>query len=110
MKTLKLNAWGKEHDVAFATNEYAENRNLYVGLVCFDDGYPEPWSNLTVNLSVDCESNCAFIDTNNNGVNIIGWLKDNGIAEPTGRMKASGYCIYPEVRFNSEKLAEYKYV
>ena len=110
MKTLKLNVWGKEHDVTFTTNEYAENGNLYVGIVCFDDGYPEPWSDLTVNLSVKCESNCAFIDTNNNGAGIINWLEDYGIAKSTGRMKQSGFCTYPEVRFDLEKLVEHRYV
>ena len=107
MKTLTLNAWGTAHQISFRLSNYAENNNLYVGLICYDDGYPEPWSDLTVNLSVKCAENCAFIDTNNNGKSILEWLVLNELATPTGRTCQSGFCIYPEMKFDMDELMKY---
>lgn len=107
MKTLSMYAWGKVHPMTFETANYADNGNLYVGLRTNIEGYPEPWSDLTVNLGVPCKENCGFIDTNNNGNGIIDWLVENELGELTGRIKASGFCMYPEFRFNMEKLREY---
>ena len=107
MNTLNLNAWGKNHAITFELNNYTENGNLYVGMICHDDGWPEPWSSLTVNLSVKCGENCAFIDTNNNGEEIINWLISNKLGKLTGRMQPSGWCLFPEFAFNMEELQKY---
>ena len=63
---------------------------------------------LTVNLIDEPISNqCAFVDTNN-----VPWaekfLQDNRIAQPTGRFAISGYCTYPEYRFDMAKLKSYE--
>ena len=107
MKTLTLYKYGKAYPMSFETNYYADNGNLYVGLVTHEEGYPEPWSDLTVNLGVKCEPNCAFIDTNNNGSEIIEWLYSNGLGHLTGNMKASGWCVYPEFKFNMDRLKKF---
>lgn len=107
MKTLILNKYGKEHPMSFETNFYADNGNLYVGLITHKEGYPEPWQNLTVNPGVKCEPNCAFIDTNNNGSEIVEWLYSNGLGHLTGNMQASGWCVYPEFKFNMDMLKRY---
>lgn len=107
MATLNLNAWGRNHHIKLTTNTYAENGNLYVGLVCWDDRFPEPWSDLTVNLSVPCKKNCAFIDINNNGDEIVAWLKLNKLGKLTGRMGMSGYCAYPEFEFDMDEVNKY---
>ena len=104
---LTLNRYEKEHQMTFKLASYAENGNLYVGLIMHDEGYPEPWSNLTVNLSVPCKANCAFIDTNNNGNEIIAWLEENGLGFYTGNLMPSGWCVYPEFEFNMEKLMKH---
>lgn len=107
MNTLTLNKYGTERPMSFTLDSYVDNGNLYVGLVTHEEGYPEPWSDLTVNLGIKCKANCAFIDTNNNGDEIAGWLIRNRIAYPTGRMKASGFCVYPEFEFNMGTLCKY---
>lgn len=38
MNTLTLNAWGSNHEITLNLDNYAENGNLYVGLVCWDEG------------------------------------------------------------------------
>lgn len=107
MKNLILNAWGTAHKISFHLADYAENNNLYVGMICHDDRYPEPWSDLTVNLSIECAYCCAFIDTNNNGKGIIDWLVENHLGYFTGRISASGFCAYPEFCFNLNELMKY---
>lgn len=107
MKTLMMHKYGKEHPMTFELASYAENGNLYVGLITHEEGYPEPWQNLTVNLSRRCEDNRAFIDTNNNGNAIVNWLLENNLGHLTGRMANSGFCTYPEFEFNMETLLQY---
>ena len=106
MKTLTLNAWGKEHPMSFAVGKYY-NGNLRVDLLSNEDGYPMPWQNLTVNLDVKCKENCGFIDVNNNGMAIIDWLLDNKLGRILSREKVSGFCVYPEFEFDMQRLAEY---
>lgn len=107
MSRLTLNAWGKEHPITFRLDHYADNNNLYVGMVTHEDGYAEPWSDLTVNLDVKCAEDCAFIDTNNNSDRIVEWLITNRLATLTGGMRSSGFCVYPEMKFNMEELMKY---
>lgn len=104
---INLLKYGANHPMTFKLNNYCENDNLYVGLITNEDGYPEPWSNLTVNLSIKCADDCAFIDTNNNGEEIIDWLVKNNLGKPTGRIKASGWCVYPEFKFNIDELMKH---
>lgn len=106
LKKYMLNVYGKSYQVSLKKSTYLNNKNLYVGLDVWEDDYPEPWSDLTVNLDEICEPDCAFIDTNNNGDAIIKWIIENGIGELTGRMGFSGFCVYPEVRFKKEILDE----
>lgn len=104
---LTLNKWGSNHSMTFKLANYLENKNLYVGLISNDEGYPEPWQNLTVNLSVKCKPNCAYIDTNNNGYEIIDWLEQHGLGYCTGNLMPSGWCVYPEFEFNMEALMKH---
>lgn len=111
MAKLKLNAWGKEHQITLDLSNYVDNNNLFVGLVCWEDigkgEYPEPWSDLTVNLGIKCAPNCAFIDTNDNGKEIINWLIANKLGMPTGRVAQSGFCTYPEFEFYMYEVKKY---
>lgn len=108
MKMLTLNKYGKEHPITFELGRYELNGNLYVGMITHENGYPEPWQNLTVNLGLKCENNYAFIDTNNNGHEILYWLLENCLGVLTGREIRSGWCTYPEFLFFPDKLLEYK--
>lgn len=107
MNTINWNAWGTNHPISFRLSNYVDNHNLYVGMVTHEEGYPEPWSDLTVNLGVKCAENCAFIDINNNSDRIVEWLITNKLAALTGRIQQSGFCVYPEVKFNITELMKY---
>lgn len=106
---INYKKYGKNHPMTFQLANYADNGSLYVGLITHEEGYPEPWSNLTVNLneSVRCKPNCAYIDTNNNGDMILDWLETNGLGKQTGRIAVSGWCVYPEFEFNMEELMKH---
>jgi hypothetical protein len=62
----------------------------------------EDFADITVNLPDSmfvCDEKTAFVDTNN-----CPWaekfLKENGIAKPTGDYGHSGWCSYPLYEFN----------
>jgi len=80
------------------------NERLALQLIDKEDG--SCYTVVTVNL-VDEElsnKNCAFIDTNNNGARILGWLERNSFGRLTGRDGISGYCIYPEFEFKEDLI------
>ncbi len=104
---LILYKYNADRLITFELAQYAENGNLYVGMICHNNNYPEPWSNLTVNLSVKCAPNRAYIDINNNGNEIIDWLEKNNLGFTTGNLMPSGWCVYPEFEFNMEKLMKH---
>ena len=106
MKTLILNAWGKDHPISFTLNEYADNGNLCVQAWTHEYEFPEPWSTITVNLGIKCPEGFAFIDTNNNP-GIIGWLEANNLGKRTYVTRQSGFCEYEAFKFNMEELNKY---
>ena len=105
---INLHAWGKTHPIEFQFDNYVDNGNLYVGMITTEDGWHEPWSSLTVNLGVKCADNCAFIDTNNNGPEIINWLLENNLGKLTDREMPSGWCRFLEFEFNMEELRKHE--
>lgn len=49
----------------------------------------------------------AYVDTNNCPW-VLDFLKEYELAEETGVMRSSGYCIYPKMKFNRDKMREYE--
>lgn len=106
MKMFDFEKYGKMHKIQLNVTAYQDNGNLAITMTAWESGAPEPWSTLTVNLDSICPKDCAFIDTNNNGSDILAWIIRNGLAVPTGIYERSGYCEYPQYRFRSEILKE----
>lgn len=104
---------GREMDVALVRDQYVEGSRLYVGLWAFDaeENFWEPWSEITVNLPGETLTDelCGFVDSNycNTGGSMPGFLVENGLAAPTGKVAFSGFCTYQEFRFNIEKIDEH---
>ena len=103
---LNLPWHGGTVPVDVKVSSYYSNGNLALSLQNWTHGEPEPWGNLTVNLGILMGQDCAFVDVNNLGNEILPWIEKNGIAVPTGRTRLSGMVFYPEYRFHGEKLAE----
>ena len=51
--------------------------------------------------------NEAYVDTNNCPW-VVDFLEAKGLAKSTGRTRRSGYCIYPSMKFDREKMAEFE--
>lgn len=52
------------------------------------------------------EKDCAFLDVNHLGEEIRTWVEKNHLGTPTDRMERSGFVVYPEYRFDPERLKE----
>ena len=108
--------FGNEETVYFKTDKYVyrkdkkEPMRLFVELYVIDEecGYPEPYSNVTVNIPDYplSDENCAFIDTNNAPF-VVELLNKYHVGKFTGNYAFSGWCIYPEFRFDMETLKKY---
>lgn len=107
MKTLELKRFGKLYTVTLVPACYMNNRSLAIQIMYRDGQDWEPYGTLTTNLSGAPEKNKAYVDINNLGAEVLGWIKENGLGEPTGKMKKSGFCQYPEVKFNEEALKQF---
>ena len=106
MKTLKLKTDYGAYKIALCKDTYETTDNLYVGLLCKEGKYYEPYGDLTVNLH-KLPENQAYIDTNNNGVEIIDWLIENKLGKFTGQYGYSGFCAYPLFEFDMDESSKY---
>lgn len=103
--SIKLNKYEKDWQIAFAVSSYRYGGGLAIEMYSVGEDYPEMFSILTINLEdFPTEENRAFVDTNNLSYEIIDWIIDNNLGELTGRIGLSGYCSYPEVRFNLDEI------
>jgi len=96
---LKLNT-GKKLEIL--PSYYMYNRTLAIEL--FEDG--EPYGVLTCCLDDAPGRNCAYVDVNNMGKNIVEVLEKEGLGKRTGKECQSGYVVYPEFSFKEEVLKE----
>lgn len=104
--TLELKtSFGTTEQVTLTVNTYMNNHSLYVGMTTVEDGFPEPYGDVTVNLRDSVPPYCAFVNTNNMP-ELENFLVKNGIAEFTGLMQQSGFCNYPLYLFKAEKMRE----
>lgn len=101
---LKLTHYGKKVPLELQVRSYYNNGNLALLLVDWSGDHPESWGDLTVNLGCSSEKDCAFVDANDMGENILPWIEKNGLGTPTGRTQCSGFVTYPEYRFNADRL------
>lgn len=101
---LPYEKYGSTHQIQLAVTSYVGG-NLAIQMVAWEDGYPEPWASLTVNLDGKRQKDCAFIDTNGDPDFPV-WIIRNGLAVPTGILQRSGSCEYPEYRFRADRLQE----
>lgn len=75
-------------------------------LLCRSEYGLEPYSRLTVNLGNKLPPDTAYIDSNNNGEEIMNWLIEKRLGKPTGNWGHSGFCSYPEFKFDIDRLYE----
>ena len=102
-----ISQYGNVYELDFYKFRYAYNDALCIEAWCCESGneYWEVYGNVTVNLDAPAMDGCSWVDTNNLR-HLIDRLHDIGAFEYTGRMQMSGYCAYPEVRWDPEWMAE----
>lgn len=108
--TATLKAWGKEIPVTLSISQY-QNGATAIVVTDHSEGYPQPYSKLTVNIpSVHItDGDLAFVDVNN-----CPWaeefITDLEIAFPTGITHRSGYVDYPLYMFSLKEIQKYSEV
>ena len=102
---MTFNSYGNEYEIGFEINKYIENGNVQIQMMCLEDGWWGPFASMTVNLGIKCGEGCGSVDTNN-VKGIEEWIDENELGEPTGRYGESGWCVYPEYRFDMDKIRE----
>lgn len=103
MLTFPYEKYGTTRPIQLQITCYLDG-NLAIEMISWESGTPELWNTLTINLPGRRKTNYAFIDTNNNGKDILAWLIRHGLAIATGSFSQSGFCTYPEYRFREERL------
>lgn len=101
-KFLKLNRFGQSLKLELVPTYYLINRTLSIQLMD-KEGY---YGDLTRCLDDAPGKNCAYIDVNNMGPDIIQRLEESGFGKLTGRSCLSGYVTYPEFAFDADILKE----
>lgn len=88
-------------------NFYANNHNLYIGLMAYEAeiGADDHYSDLTVNID-DLPYLHSAVDITYNAKNVMKFITDNHLGEFTGQILYSGFCKYPVVKFNEAKMQE----
>lgn len=82
-----------ETQVTFDIQQYMNNRAMFIGLMCNEDGYEEPFGDVTVNLSVAAPNYCGYLNVNDMP-DIEKFITDNDLGEFTGFTQRSGFCEY----------------
>jgi hypothetical protein len=97
--------YGGDEEIQLEIRQYSNNDGLAIVMNVIDDGCPEPYANLTVNLDAAAPDYCGYLDVNNLS-NAEKFVTENGLGEFTGFTKTSGYGVYPLYMFNAVKLRE----
>lgn len=93
-------------------DHYAIDGSPAITLECFEDGCWQTFNTITVWIKHNMEPSVVYLDANNcqeYWEEIIALFKDNNLGTFTGRKENSGFCMYPEVVLNLEKLFEVAY-
>jgi len=92
--------------VRLEVSTYGCNGNIAIELVGrYEDGYEEPYSNLTTNFDGELPPFCGYVDTNH----LPGaedFIRENRLGTFTHMVKPSGYCVYPLYHFDADRLRE----
>lgn len=109
MENLKLKTnlpYGpKEMEVRLVVNNYADRNKLYLALWSLEDGYWEPYCDLTRCLDGEIPADCAYVDTNNLP-SAEQFIVENRLGTFTHMVGRSGFCTYPLYHFDMERIRE----
>lgn len=105
-KTVRLPIRKKPVRIAFSLAKYP-NGNTAIHVyrpILFGYRY---WDTITVNTAVVYPANCACIDTNQHGHELVFSLKKQNLATQIGMCNVSNFCKCPVFQFDLEKFQQY---
>lgn len=96
--------------VALCVTNYVTNNNT-----CIEAYKPtlrgyEDWDVVTVNTDTALPKDCACIDTNHHGQELVDRLIKLKLGIPTGQYVQSGFCLYPVFKFDLKRLKRFSVV
>lgn len=97
--------YGGDSEIQLEVQQYADNGRIAISMITEEEGYPELFGSLTVNIDAPAPDYCGYLDTNNLS-NAEKFVTENELGEFTGLTGRSGYCEYPLYLFNVDKLRE----
>lgn len=107
IQTLPFNNRFGNYDLALAVKTYEDNGRLAVELLCLEEDYLEPYAMLTVNLPGEAvKPNEAFIKDFDENQGLLQFVLDNHLGTLCPERGFSGFCSYPKIAFDLEKLKE----
>lgn len=106
-KKLIYDSGEQPEEVFLRVSGYLDRDRLYVGIYQTEYGYPELFSDLTVNLHHAPLNgvNEAYID-HNFSKEKLRFIKQHKLGTIQPDTASSGYCIFQRVAFDLKKLAE----
>ena len=106
-KKLVYDSGAQPEEVFLRVSGYLDRNRLYVGIYQTEYGYPELFSDLTVNLHHAPLNgvNEAYID-HNFSKEKLRFIKQHKLGTIQPDTASSGYCIFQRVTFDLKKLAE----
>lgn len=107
VKTLGYD-WEFGHEELFIeVSSYSMNGNLYVGMYHMEDGIPESFGTLTVNIPYSpVEVNEAYIE-DFSSKSKLQFIKKHKLGKVLPEKGYSGYAEYAKVAFDLDRLAEF---
>ena len=106
-KKLIYDSGEQPEEVFLRVSGYLDRDRLYVGIYQIEYGYPELFSELTVNMHHAPLNgvNEAYID-HNFSKEKLRFIKQHKLGTIQPDTASSGYCIFQRVAFDLKKLAE----
>lgn len=98
------------YKVSLELDTYLDNKRIAILLIGWENNETEayPFATITVNIPDEAVSDvdCNFVDTNNLPY-ICKFIEENNLGKPTHNLAFSGYCVYPEYKFNLDEIRKY---
>ncbi len=108
VKSVPFHSPYGDFELTVTVRSYAQNRRLAVTLLCKEDEFWEPYASLTVNLPHESlQANEAFIKDSAENAGLLDFVLTNQLGKLCPETGRSGFCTYPKIVFDMEKLREF---
>lgn len=94
-------AWDDEYNVSLLVDKYANNSNIYIGIMIEppSEDAGELYCDMTINVEKLPE---GFACITNDVMGLEDFIKKSNIGKPTGKTVTSGFSTYPVYELNMD--------